>query len=74
MPVLDPQATIVTFADTSNVDSVYVAGNALKRNGKLVGADLESAYAKLEASRNHILGEGGLLPEWAAHSHTAAVS
>ena len=74
MPVLDPQATIVTFSDTSNVDSVYVAGNALKRNGKLVGADLESAYAKLEASRNHILGEGGLLPEWAAHSHAAAVS
>lgn len=71
MPVLDPQATIVTFADTSNVDSVYVAGNALKRNGKLVGADLESAYAKLEASRNHILGEGGLLPEWASHSHAA---
>ena len=28
VPVLDPQATIVTFADTSNVDSVFVAGNA----------------------------------------------
>ena len=43
----------------------------MKRDGKLVDADLESAYAKLEASRNHILGEGGLLPEWASHSHAA---
>ena len=74
MPVLDPTATIVTFADTSNVDSVFVAGHALKRDGKLVGADLDAVYRKLEESRNHILGEGGLLPEWAAHSHSAAVS
>jgi 5-methylthioadenosine/S-adenosylhomocysteine deaminase len=74
MPVLDPQATIVTFADTSNVDSVYVAGRAMKRHGKLVDADLDGVYAKLEASRNHILGEGGLLPEWCGHSHSAVVS
>jgi 5-methylthioadenosine/S-adenosylhomocysteine deaminase len=65
MPLLEPAATIVTFADTSNVDSVFVAGHALKRDGKLVGADLDDVYRKLEDSRNHILGEGGLLPEWA---------
>jgi cytosine/adenosine deaminase-related metal-dependent hydrolase len=73
-PVLDPKATIVTFADTSNVDSVFVAGRAAKRNGQLVGADMTSVIQKLEESRNHILGQGGLLPEWAqetvgAHSH-----
>lgn len=66
IPVLDPQATIVTFSDTSNVDSVYVAGRAMKKDGKLVDADLDGVYEKLEASRNHILGEGGLLPDWAA--------
>jgi 5-methylthioadenosine/S-adenosylhomocysteine deaminase len=71
MPVLDPHGTIVTFADTSNVDSVFVAGQALKRNGKLVGADLDGVYRKLEESRNHILGEGGLLPDWAAASASA---
>ena len=65
-PVLDPAATIVTFADTSNVDSVFVAGRAVKRNGKLIGVDLDSVIAKLEASRNHILSAGGLLPDWAA--------
>jgi len=65
-PVLDPTATIVTYADTSNVDTVYVAGNAVKRNGQLVGADLKSVLGKLDESRNHILSQGGLLPDWAA--------
>src|SRR5262245_20474736 len=65
-PVLDPTATIVTFADTSNVDSVFVAGQARKRGGQLVGADLGDTFRKLDGSRNHILGEGGLLPDWAA--------
>lgn len=65
-PVLDPKGTIVTFADTSNVDSVYVAGNAVKRGGKLVGVDVPSVIRKLEESRNHILSSGGLLPDWCA--------
>jgi hypothetical protein len=59
---------IVTFADTSNVDSVFVAGNALKRDGKLVDVDLRKTFDQLDASRNAILGAGGLLPEWAAES------
>jgi cytosine/adenosine deaminase-related metal-dependent hydrolase len=73
-PVIDPKATIVTFADTANVDSVFVAGNAVKRSGQLVGVDMRSVVQKLEESRNYILGEGGLLPDWAkesagAHAH-----
>jgi cytosine/adenosine deaminase-related metal-dependent hydrolase len=73
-PVIDPKATIVTFADTANVDSVFVAGTALKRNGQLVGVDMKSVVQKLDESRNHILGEGGLLPDWCkesagAHAH-----
>lgn len=34
---ITPQSLTQTFADTSNVDSVYVAGHALKRVGQLVG-------------------------------------
>jgi len=71
-PVLDPTATIVTYADTSNVDTVYVAGNAVKRNGQLVGADIKSVLGKLDESRNHILSQGGLLPDWAAQPVGAA--
>jgi 5-methylthioadenosine/S-adenosylhomocysteine deaminase len=65
-PLLDPVATIVVFADTSNVDSVFVAGRAVKRNGRLVDADLEQVFQKLDESRNHILSGGALLPDWAA--------
>ena len=72
MPVLDPIGTIVVFADTSNVDSVFVAGKAVKRNGELVGVDLKQTFQRLEESRNHILGEGGLLPDWAAESAATA--
>ena len=69
-PMFDPIGTVVVFADTSNVDSVFVAGRAVKRNGELVGADLQQVFRKLDESRNHILGEGGLLPDWAAESAT----
>jgi hypothetical protein len=51
---------------------VYIAGNAVKRGGRLVGTDLKSVITKLEESRNHILSQGGLLPDWAAE-HAAAV-
>src|SRR5438874_9443542 len=40
-PMVDPIGTIVVFADTSNVDSVFVAGRAVKRNGELVNVDLD---------------------------------
>jgi 5-methylthioadenosine/S-adenosylhomocysteine deaminase len=65
-PMLDPVATIVVFADTSNVDSVFVAGRAVKRDGKLLEGDLDGVFRRLEESRNHILSRGELLPDWAA--------
>ncbi len=71
-PVLDPIGTIVVFSDTSNVDSVFVAGKAVKRNGQLVDVDLRQTFQRLEESRNHVLGAGGLLPDWAAEPATAA--
>ena len=70
-PMVDPIGTIVVFADTSNVDSVFVAGRAVKRNGELVIADLDNVFAKLDESRNHILSAGELLPDWAAEPMAA---
>jgi cytosine/adenosine deaminase-related metal-dependent hydrolase len=70
-PMIDPIGTIVVFSDTSNVDSVFVAGSAVKRHGQLVGADLPKAFRQLEESRNHILGQGELLPDWAAAASAA---
>jgi len=71
-PMVDPVGTIVVFTDTSNVDSVFVAGRAVKRNGQLVDVDLDNVFKKLDESRNHILSRGELLPDWAAEP-TAAV-
>jgi 5-methylthioadenosine/S-adenosylhomocysteine deaminase len=71
-PMVDPIGTIVVFADTSNVDSVFVAGRAVKRHGELVGVDLKGIFQKLDESRNYILSRGELLPEWAAEPMAAA--
>jgi cytosine/adenosine deaminase-related metal-dependent hydrolase len=70
-PMVDPIGTIVVFADTSNVDSVFVAGRAVKRHGKLVDVDLGAVFGQLEESRNHILSRGELLPDWASESVAA---
>ncbi|MFL5981836.1 MAG: amidohydrolase family protein [Gaiellaceae bacterium] len=70
-PMVDPVGTIVVFADTSNVDSVFIAGRAVKRGGELVGANLQDIFRKLDESRNHILGAGELLPDWAAEPMAA---
>ena len=40
-PLTDPVASVVSAADISNVDTVFVDGKTVKRNGELVGVDLE---------------------------------
>ena len=53
-PVIDPVAAVVLCADVSNVDTVIVAGQVKKRDGKLL-ADVDKARADVEASRDHLL-------------------
>jgi len=53
-PVIDPVATVVLCADTSNVDTVIIGGKVHKRDGKLL-ADWESARRRVEASRDYLL-------------------
>ena len=56
MPVVDPVATVVTSADTANVDTVIVAGEVRKRHGRLVGVDLTRVRALAEDARDAVLG------------------
>ncbi len=65
-PLIDPVAAVVICADTSNVDSVFVAGRAVKRNGQLVDADGNRLCRLVEDSRDYLLSKAGLLPEWLA--------
>jgi 5-methylthioadenosine/S-adenosylhomocysteine deaminase len=53
-PVIDPVAAVVLSADVSNVDTVLVAGQVKKRDGKLL-ADVDKARADVEASRDYLL-------------------
>jgi cytosine/adenosine deaminase-related metal-dependent hydrolase len=60
-PGSDPAATVVSSADTSNVDTVMVRGVLRKRHGELMGVDLGRLRRDLEASRerltNHVDGK-----------------
>ncbi|MFE2449453.1 amidohydrolase family protein [Streptomyces sp. NPDC021218] len=64
MPLVDPVATVVTSADTANVDTVIVRGEIRKRAGKLVGVDLARLRADAERSRDHVLRSSGMTPSW----------
>jgi 5-methylthioadenosine/S-adenosylhomocysteine deaminase len=58
-PVNDPIGAVVWGMDTSNVDSVFVAGRALKRNGQLLGVDLNHVRNLTYASRDYVVEKSG---------------
>ncbi len=63
-PVNDPIGAVVWGMDTGNVDSVFVAGRPLKRNGQLVGVDLDRLRRLAYASRDHVVAASGFqLPQ-----------
>lgn len=63
-PVNDPVSAVVWGMDTSNVDSVFVAGKALKRNGELLNVDLKRLRQQAYASRDYVVAQSGFkLPE-----------
>lgn len=65
-PVTDPVASLVMQAGVANVDTVLVAGRVVKRNGKLLYAQLAEKKAALQKSGERILTDFGLLPKRAA--------
>jgi cytosine/adenosine deaminase-related metal-dependent hydrolase len=63
-PVVDPVASVVIAADTSNVDTVMVAGRIVKQNGQLARVDLPSLLRRLDAARDHLLSQAGTISHW----------
>jgi 5-methylthioadenosine/S-adenosylhomocysteine deaminase len=64
LPVNDPIGAVVWGMDTSNVDSVFVAGKALKRHGRLLNVDLDHARKMAYESRDYVIAQSGFhLPE-----------
>jgi 5-methylthioadenosine/S-adenosylhomocysteine deaminase len=63
-PVIDPVSTVVLQADTRNVDTVFVAGEVLKRDGRLVDSDLRGARDRAAESLDYLLGHTTVQPGW----------
>ncbi|RBP15512.1 cytosine/adenosine deaminase-related metal-dependent hydrolase [Roseiarcus fermentans] len=61
-PVIDPVGTVVFYANPSNVDSVWVHGRALKRNGALLGVDWPHWRRRLVASTEHVMANAQRIP------------
>ena len=43
LPINDPIGVVVRGMDSSNVDSVFIAGKAKKRRGQLVDVDIDAS-------------------------------
>lgn len=59
VPMNDPVAAVVVGADTGNVDSVFVAGRALKRHGQLLNVDLDRARRLANEARDYVVEKSG---------------
>jgi cytosine/adenosine deaminase-related metal-dependent hydrolase len=59
MPLNNAYGAIVTGMDTSNVDSVMVAGALRVHDGKLVGVDMAALQRRITASRDYVVEQAG---------------
>jgi 5-methylthioadenosine/S-adenosylhomocysteine deaminase len=73
-PVIDPVSTVVLQADTRNVDTVFVAGEPLKRGGQLVGADLRRARDDAASSLEYLLRHTTVQPHWVQSARSVEVT
>jgi 5-methylthioadenosine/S-adenosylhomocysteine deaminase len=58
-PLNNAPGAVVTLMDTSNVDTVLIAGKVMKRAGKLTDVDLPKIRRTVEASRDAVLARAG---------------
>ena len=59
LPVNDPVSAVTWGMDTSNVDTVFVAGKALKREGKLLNVDVDQLMLKAYEARDYVISKSG---------------
>ena len=59
LPLNNAFGAVVLAMDTSNVDTVFIAGRMVKQGGRLVGVDLSRIGRDAEQSRDYIAGKAG---------------
>ncbi len=58
-PLNDPATAVVVGMDTSNVDTVMIAGRVMKRAGRLLHADWRTVQAAALEARDHVIERSG---------------
>ncbi|HEX7247238.1 MAG TPA: amidohydrolase family protein [Actinomycetota bacterium] len=61
-PLNDPATAVVAGMDTSNVDTVVIAGRVMKRHGVLLHVDWPAVRRVAAESRDHVLAKSGFKP------------
>ncbi len=59
MPLNNAYGAVVTGMDTSNVDTVMVAGRIVKHKGLLTGVNIAAMQKRITASRDYIVEKAG---------------
>jgi hypothetical protein len=65
-PLNNPVGSAVLIAQRSDVDAVLVAGNFVKRDGKLLRSDLKRLLEAAREARDHVFRSAHIEPltEW----------
>ncbi len=58
-PLNDPVTAVVAGMDTSNVDTVLIAGQIMKRGGRLLHVDWNSVHRMASEARDHVIQKSG---------------
>jgi len=58
-PLNDPATAVVAGMDTSNVDTVLVAGRVMKQGGRLLHVDWDAVKRMAVEARNHVIAKSG---------------
>jgi cytosine/adenosine deaminase-related metal-dependent hydrolase len=59
MPINNVFGAVVLGMDTSNVDTVIIGGKIVKRQGRLVGVDLDRIRRQVQQSRDYLVAKAG---------------
>ena len=58
-PLNDPATAVVAGMDTSNVDTVMIAGRLMKQHGRLLHVDWPAVRRMAEESRDRVIEKSG---------------
>lgn len=60
IPMNNPVGAVAEFANVGNVDSIFVAGKARKRNGKLLDLDFPAFRKRVDRHRDALFARAGV--------------